>query len=128
MRSLASSFELSFVVFDDALRLVLVELLELPPRVLVPHLEEHVPQALALALGLVVQVQLHRIQGLEFLVVDALLPSKIQNSERIDKPIDVHDFGRGLLLRDESQGHGAVLPALVSVKLSGGNDLQNSSS
>ena len=124
MRCLCLSFQLAFVVLDDTLRLVLVELLELPPRVLVPNLEEHVPEALALALGLIVEVELYRVEAFELFVVDALLPSKIQNSERIDKAIDVHYLGGGLLLGHESEGHGAVLPALVPVKLSGGDNLQ----
>jgi len=55
MRTLCGSrFELAFVVLDYLLGLLAIELLEVSVLVFYPNLIEHIPEALALALGLVV--------------------------------------------------------------------------
>jgi hypothetical protein len=55
MRTLCGSrFELAFVVLDYPLGLLAIELLKISVLVFHPNLIEHIPEALALALGLVV--------------------------------------------------------------------------
>jgi len=83
---------------------------------------------LALALGFVVQVQLHRVQFIHLISVHLLLPPEVQNPERINEAIYVRYLSGGLFLGDEAEGDGAVLPTLVPVKLAGGDNLQNRSS
>ena len=125
MRS-RSSVELVLVVLDYPLCLVAVELLKFSRRVKLPNLIQDVSEALALALGLVIQVQLHRVQLLDFVPVYFLLPTEVHDAEGVDQPVDVGYLAAGLLLRNEAQGDGPILPALVSVQLCSGEDFQNS--